>query len=102
MVLAVGRVSNTVPVAVSDHMLPYDVEALFTYPISNALFVWLISHQPAVLFSQNKPAISNQPTILFSQNKTAPAISHLPNEQSVKKYATLLGQWCRLWSRGHH
>jgi hypothetical protein len=24
-----------------------------------ALFVWLISHQPAVLFSQNKSAISN-------------------------------------------
>ena len=26
----------------------------------NALFVWLISHQPAVLFSQNKPATSHQ------------------------------------------
>jgi hypothetical protein len=25
----------------------------------SALFVWLISHQPAVLFSQNKPAINN-------------------------------------------
>jgi hypothetical protein len=41
-----------------------------------ALFVWLISHQPAVLFSQNKPAISNQQIVLFSQNKPAPAISH--------------------------
>jgi hypothetical protein len=47
------------------------------------LFVWLISHQPTVLFSQNKPAISNQPTVLFSQNKPAPAISHQPNEQAV-------------------
>jgi hypothetical protein len=47
------------------------------------MFVWLISHQPAVLFSPNKPATSNQPTILFSQNKSAPAISHLPNEQAV-------------------
>jgi hypothetical protein len=37
------------------------------------LFVWLISHRPAVLFSQNKSAISNQPTILFSQNKSASA-----------------------------
>jgi hypothetical protein len=37
-----------------------------------ALFVWLISHQPAVLFSHNKPAISNQTTVLFSQNKPAP------------------------------
>jgi hypothetical protein len=50
-----------------------------------ALFAWLISHQPAVLFSQNKPASSNQPTILFSQNKPAPAISHQPSEQAGKK-----------------
>jgi hypothetical protein len=49
----------------------------------NALFVWLISHQPAVLFFQNKPATSNQPTILFSQNKSAPAISHQTNEQAA-------------------
>jgi hypothetical protein len=47
-----------------------------------ALFVWLISHQPAVLFSQNKSAINNQPAALFSQNKPAPAISHQPNEQA--------------------
>jgi hypothetical protein len=46
----------------------------------DALFVWLISHQPAVLFSQKKLAISNQPTVLFSQNKTAPTISHQPTE----------------------
>jgi hypothetical protein len=25
------------------------------------LFAWLISHQPAVLFSRNKPATNNQP-----------------------------------------
>jgi hypothetical protein len=36
-----------------------------------ALFAWLISHQPAVLFSQNKSATSNQPAVLFSQNKAA-------------------------------
>jgi hypothetical protein len=47
-----------------------------------ALFVWLISHQPAVLFSQNKPAITNQPAVFFSQNKPAPVISHQPNEQA--------------------
>jgi hypothetical protein len=46
-----------------------------------SLFAWLISHQPAVLFSHNKPATSNQPIVLFSQNKTAPAISHQPTEQ---------------------
>jgi hypothetical protein len=50
---------------------------------SYALFVWLISHQPAVLFSQNKSAISNQPAVLFSQHKPAPAISHQPNEQAI-------------------
>jgi hypothetical protein len=47
-----------------------------------ALFVWLISHQPVVLFSQNKPATSNQPAVLFSQNKPAPAISQ-PNRLSM-------------------
>jgi hypothetical protein len=48
-----------------------------------ALFAWLISHQPAVLLSHNKPATSNQPAVLFSQNKPAPAISHQPTEQAV-------------------
>jgi hypothetical protein len=51
-------------------------------PATCALFVWLISHQPAVLFSQNKPAISSQPAVLFSHNKSAPATSHQPNEQT--------------------
>jgi hypothetical protein len=47
------------------------------------LFAWLIiSHQPAVLFSQNKPATRNQPAVLFSPNKPASAISHQPNEQA--------------------
>jgi hypothetical protein len=35
------------------------------------LFIRLISNQPAVLFSQNRPATSNQPAVLFSQNKSA-------------------------------
>jgi hypothetical protein len=48
-----------------------------------SLFAWLISHQPAVLFSQNKQATNNQPTVLFSQNKPAPAISHQPTEQAA-------------------
>jgi hypothetical protein len=44
-----------------------------------ALFAWLISHQPTVLFSQNKPATSNQPepassTLLSEQTST----SHQP------------------------
>jgi hypothetical protein len=54
-----------------------------TLAVVDALFVWLISHQPAVLFSQKKLAISNQPTVLFSQNKTAPTISHQPTEQAL-------------------
>jgi hypothetical protein len=49
----------------------------------SALFAWLISHQPAVLFSHIKPATSNQPAVLFSQNKPAPAISHQPTEQAA-------------------
>jgi hypothetical protein len=55
----------------------------FLFRGDNALLAWLISHQPAVLFSQNKPATSNQPTVLFSQNKPAPAISHQPTEQAI-------------------
>jgi hypothetical protein len=48
---------------------------------SYALFVWLISHQLTVPFSQNKSATSNQPVVLFFHNKPAPAISHQSNEQ---------------------
>jgi hypothetical protein len=55
-----------------------------------SLFAWLISHQPAVLFSQNKSATSNQPAVLFSQNKPAPAISHQPTEQAESFYAWYL------------
>jgi hypothetical protein len=43
--------------------------------LANTLFAWLISHQPAVLFSHNKSATNNQSTALFSQNKSATAIS---------------------------
>jgi hypothetical protein len=48
-----------------------------------SLFARLISDQPAVLFSLNKPATSNQSAVLFSQNKPAPVISHQPTEQAV-------------------
>jgi hypothetical protein len=44
-------------------------------PPANTLFAWLISHQPTILFPQNKPATSNQPPVLFSQNKPASATS---------------------------
>jgi hypothetical protein len=66
-------------------------ELPFHLATSNALFARLISHQPAVLFSHNKPATSNQPAVLFSQNKSAPVISHQPTEQAVK----LLGRISR-------
>jgi hypothetical protein len=56
------------------------------------MFAWLIIHQPAVLFSQNKPATSNQPTILFSQNKLVPAISHQLNEQAGFSAKNLQGK----------
>jgi hypothetical protein len=58
---------------------------------ANALFVWLISHQPTVLFSHNKPAITNQPAVFFSQNKSAPAISHQPNEQAESRSGARAG-----------
>jgi hypothetical protein len=51
--------------------------------LSRALLAWLISHQPAVLFSHNKPATSNQPAVLFSQNKSAPVMSRQPTEQAA-------------------
>jgi hypothetical protein len=52
-------------------------------PETCTLFVWLISHQPAVLFSQNKPVIDNQPIILSSQNKSTPVISHRPKRNMM-------------------
>jgi hypothetical protein len=57
---------------------------MLNYPgeSSDQLFVWLISHQSAVFFSQNKPSTSNQSAVLFFQNKPAPATSHQPNEQA--------------------
>jgi hypothetical protein len=42
-----------------------------------------LAYQPpasSTFFSQQT---SNQPAVLFSQNKPAPAISHQPNEQAV-------------------
>jgi hypothetical protein len=60
-----------------------------------ALFVWLISHQPAVFFSQNKSVISNQTTILFSQNKSAPAM----NRMAARTIPT--GHGGRATIRGH-
>jgi hypothetical protein len=63
--------------------------------LTYALFAWLISHQPAVLFSHNKSATNNQPAVLFSQNKPAPAISHQPNEEAV---SSLFIPWPLLYS----
>jgi hypothetical protein len=54
---------------------------------TRALFAWLSSHQPTVLFSQKKPATSNQPAVIFSQNKPAPAISRQTNRLSVSSTA---------------
>jgi hypothetical protein len=59
------------------------------------MFTWPISHQPAILFSQNKPATSNQPALLLSQNKSVSATSQtnmLLVGKSEYKYHTL-GVW---------
>jgi hypothetical protein len=75
-----------IPYKIKIFLRLFEIEAVLTKDnMINALFAWLISHQPAVLFSHNKPAISNQPAVLFSQNKPAPAISHQPTEQAVRE-----------------
>jgi hypothetical protein len=56
---------------------PHHAPPISTPFVSIALFVRLISHQPAVLFSQNKSATSNQSAVLFSHSKSAPARVHL-------------------------
>jgi hypothetical protein len=61
-----------------------------------SLFARLISHQPAVLFSQNKQATSNQPAVLFSQNKPAPAISHQPTEHGDDPVISCSSPWPHL------
>jgi hypothetical protein len=93
----------------SSHEIPLRLALAFgnlkTSRKKSALFAWLISHQPAVLFSQNKPATSNQPTVLFSQNKPAPAISHQPNEQAEEVHSSRtwksglneVGEWVESW-----
>jgi hypothetical protein len=50
---------------------------------TKTLFAWLISHQPAALFSHSKPATSHQSAVLFSQNKPAPVINQQPTEQAA-------------------
>jgi hypothetical protein len=62
------------------------------------LFVWLISHQPTVLFSQNKPATGNQAAVLFSQNKSAPATSQtnrllIPQDAEARDHYRKLVVW---------
>jgi hypothetical protein len=73
--LSIGKVAGL-------HMMTSFIGIGSRWP-TYSLFVRLISHQPAVLFSQNKPTTSNQPAVLFSHNKSALAISHQPNEQTV-------------------
>jgi hypothetical protein len=46
----------------------------------NALFVWLISHQPAVLFSQNKPAtVTSQQYFSLRTNQHQPSATSQTN-----------------------
>jgi hypothetical protein len=56
---------------------PTHAPSISTPFVSVALFVRLISHRPAVFFSQNKLATSNQSAVLFSHSKSAPARVHL-------------------------
>jgi hypothetical protein len=43
---------------------------------------------------QHKPATINQPAVFFSQNKPAPTISHQPTEQAVNFFNSfMLDEW---------
>jgi hypothetical protein len=44
-----------------------------------------LAYQTPASSTQNKPATSNQPAVLFSQNKPAPASSHQPTEQAENR-----------------
>jgi hypothetical protein len=84
-----ARIWKSIPVSFSfffENQTSFFFESEFSHKFCYSLFAWLISHQPAVLFSQNKSAASNQQAVLFSQNKPAPAISHQPNEQALRPF----------------
>jgi hypothetical protein len=83
------------PNAGSNKIQFYFLSAPVSVPVHGvriALIVWLISHQPTVLFSHNKSATSNQPAVFFSHNKSTPAISHQPNEQTVYRIPPKKGE----------
>jgi hypothetical protein len=68
------------------HIQAVDVQYVFfevKHHDIHALFVWIISHQPALRFSQNKPAISKQYFSLRTNQHQSSLISHQPNEQAV-------------------
>jgi hypothetical protein len=45
------------------------------------LFVWIITHHPTLLFSQNKSAPTNQPIVFFPKQINT---SHQPGEQVAR------------------
>jgi hypothetical protein len=45
-----------------------------------------LAYQPPANSTFLSEQISHQPTVLFSQNKSAPAISHQPNEKAAQIY----------------
>jgi hypothetical protein len=53
------------------------------YSIIVTLFVWLMSHRPAVLFSHNKPVISNQPAVLYFRTNQHQPSEHAANSQFI-------------------
>jgi hypothetical protein len=95
----VGAAVITVPLGIIWYALEW--HSRFKTCLGSALFAWLISHQPALLFSQTKPATSNQPAVLFSQNKPAPAISHQPTEQAGYPGLFRGRQGCLLQTKTH-
>jgi hypothetical protein len=45
------------------------------------MFVWIITHHPTLLFSQNKSAPTNQPIVFFPKQINT---SHQPGEQVAR------------------
>jgi hypothetical protein len=62
---------------------PTGCSVLLLQWLSTACSLGLSATSQQYFFSQNKSATSNQPAVLFSQNKPALAISHQPTEQAA-------------------
>jgi hypothetical protein len=107
-VLELSSAPSTTPFSRTDRANNHGhTYTLFRRPSqTNSLFARLISHQPAVLFSQNEPATSNQPqpassTVLSEQTST----SHQPSANRTGSKPGRVSPWpfrASLHNHMHH